>query len=303
MNTTRSSLLIALFIIVGIALSASLFVVKETERAIILRLGDMQLDAQGEPKVLAPGLHFRVPFIDTIRFFDRRLRTLDIPSARIPTEEKKEVLVDLFAKWRIRDFALFFKTTGSDPMHAERLLREKTIDGLRTEIGRRQLNDVVSSSRELVMQTIGQDINKTAQSLGIDVVDARVKRIDLPDQVSTAVFGLMRTERKRVASEHRARGQSRSEAIKANADARVTVILAQANKQALQLRGQGDADAAKIYAQAYGAEPEFYRFYRSLEAYKKTFRDKSDMLVIKPDSEFFQYFHQPHAKQAENSAE
>lgn len=289
MNPLKSlSMVFALLI--GLFLLLSVFIVNETERAIVLRLGKMQQNSEGQVEVLEPGLHFKVPFVDSVRYFDRRIRTLNMKSSRIPTEEKKELIIDLFNKWRIKDFATFFRTTGGDKRRAEQLLSEKTNDGLRTEIGRRKLTDVVSSDRDLIMAKISKEVSETARTLGIEVVDARVIRIDLPPEVSDAVFGLMRTERKQVAESHRANGRSRAEELRANADAQVTVILAQAEQKSQETRGEGDALAARVFETAYSKDPEFFRFLRSLDAYKRTFNSKNDMLVLKPDSDFFNYF-------------
>jgi membrane protease subunit HflC len=284
---------ISLVVIVSLLLFAmmSLFIVEQTQRAIILRLGNSVKDPQsGEAMVLQPGLRMKLPLIDSVIFFDKRIQSLDISSSRIPTQEKKELIVDLFTKWRIVDFATFYNTTGGNIKRAEQLLQEKIVDGLRGEFGRRKLNDVVSQDRNSVIEKIRSDANNAAKTLGMEVVDARIVRIDLPKEVSESVFNLMRTERQRVASEHRAQGHSRAEAIRADADAKVIILGAQAEQNANELRGQGDAQAFKIYAQAYGKDPEFYSFYRSLEAYRETFKGNNDILVIKPDDAFFKYF-------------
>jgi len=288
----RNVKIIAAIVIIGFLLGGlTLFVVNETERALIVRLGNWVVDSKTKtPEVLSPGLHVKFPFIDTVHFFDKRIQTLDISSSRIPTQEKKELIVDLFTKWRIEDFAKFSTNTGGNKAKAERLLREKIVDGLRGEFGRRRLNDVVAQDRQSVMDKIRMDANKAAKTLGVEVVDARIMRIDLPQEVSEAVFNLMRTERQRVAAEHRAQGRSRAEAIRADADARVTIIAAMADKKASQVRGEGDGQASQVYAQVYGKDPEFYRFYRSLEAYREAFKGKNDILVIKPDDAFFKYF-------------
>lgn len=267
----------------------SFFLVDETKRAVILRLGTIIKDGD-KPEVLQPGLHMKIPFLDTVRYFDRRIQSLEISSSRIPTQEKKELIVDLFAKWRIQDFAKFYTATGGDKNRAEKLLQQKIVGSLRGEFGRRRLNDLVSQDRRSVMDKIRLDLDGTAKTLGVTVVDVRIARIDLPQEVSEAVFNLMRTERQRVAAEHRAQGHSRAEAIRADADARVTVIEAQAERLASQVRGEGDGQASRIYADVYGADPEFYSFYRSLEAYRESFKHGRDMLVIKPDDAFFKYF-------------
>ncbi len=278
-------------LVLGFFLLTSVFTVDETQRAIILRLGKIQTDSEGVIKVLNPGLQFKVPFIDSVRYFDKRIHTFEIEKARIPTKEKKDAMIDTFNKWHIVNFDKFYKTTGGQIEKARRLLLQKTEGGLRSEIGRRNLTDVVSVDREVIMEKITEDVNKAAMSLGIEVIDTRIVRVDLPNEVSDAVFGLMRTERQRIAAEHRAQGNSDAEAIRANADAQVTVILATAEQEAKSVKGDGDAKAARIYEAAYAKDPEFFRFYRSLEAYKNTFRDKGDTLVLKPDSDFFKYFH------------
>ena len=289
-STTKifSLVTIAMFALI---LSMSVYVVNETERAMILRLGKIIKDSsEDKPLVLGPGFHFKIPLLDTVRILDKRIQSLVISSSRIPTEEKKELIVDLFAKWRIRDFAKFYTTTGGNKQRAEGLLREKIVDGLRGEFGRRKLNDVVSRDRQKVMDKIRFDANKTASTLGVEVVDARIMGIELPQEVREAVFNLMRTERQRVAAEHRAQGRSRAEAIRADADAKVIVMKATAERRANQLRGEGEGTASVIYSDIYGKDPEFYSFYRSMEAYRETFKNNNGMIVVKPDDAFFKYF-------------
>jgi membrane protease subunit HflC len=291
MNTFNKGFVLVLVLVGLIITGLSVFEVNETERALVLRLGKMVVDSKtGQPRILAPGLHCKVPLLDSVLYFDRRIQSLEIPSSRIPTQEKKELIVDLFTKWRILNFSEYYKRTGGNKARAERLLREKIVDGLRGEFGRRKLNDVVSQDRQKVMDKIRFDANNTAKTLGIEVVDARILRIDLPQEVSEAVFNLMRTERQRVAAEHRAQGRSRAEAIRADADAKVIIIGAMAERSANQLRGEGEATAAQIYSAVYGKDPEFYSFWRSLEAYRETFKSGNDILVIKPDDAFFKYF-------------
>lgn len=291
MKGSKPFLIISIFLIVFIGYF-SFFTVNQTQRAIVLRLGKMQTGPQGRVAVLQPGLHFKIPFIDTVKYFDVRIQTLDISSSRIPTEEKKELIVDLFTKWRIQDFSSFFKATGGNVMRAETLLREKTVDGLRAEIGRRKLSDVVSRDRQKVMEKVRNDVSQTARSIGIKVLDARIVSMNLPKQVSESVFGLMRTERNRIATEHRAKGQARAETIQAEADKQVTVILAQANRASRELRGAGEGEAAAIFAKVYGKDPEFARFCRSMQAYRDSFKDENDMLIIQPNSnnKFLEYF-------------
>ncbi len=284
---TFSLIILALGLLIA---GFSLFVVEETERAIVLRLGKIINNSSDEPKVLRPGLHAKVPFIDRQHLLDWRIQSLEINASRIPTKEKKELIVDLFTKWRIEDPGKFFINTNGDKKRAEQLLRAKIVDGLRGELGRRELKEVVSSERQSVMEKIRHDANQTAKTLGIIVVDARIMRIELPPQVSQQVYSVMRTERERIAQQHRARGQSRAEGISAQADRKVIVIKATAESQASLARGEGDAKASQIYADTYGKDPEFYSFYRSLEAYRHTFKGNNDMLVIRPDDSFFKYF-------------
>lgn len=289
MKEFKSFSFIIVFLVVFIAYFG-VFTVSQTQRAIVLRLGKMETSAQGKVEVLQPGLHFKIPFIDTVKYFDVRIQTLDISSSRIPTEEKKELIVDLFTKWQIQDFSSFFKATGGNAMRAETLLREKTVDGLRAEIGRRKLSDVVNRDRQKVMEKVRHDVSQTARLIGIKVIDARIVSMNLPKQVSESVFGLMRTERNRIATEHRAKGQARAETIQAEADKQVTVILAEADRQAKELKGVGDSEAALIFAKAYGQDPEFARFFRSMQAYKETFKEEQNVLVLQPNNKFLEYF-------------
>lgn len=270
--------------------SGSLFVVHETQRAMVLRLGKITNDAQGEPKVLGPGLHLKMPFADSVRWLDIRLQTLDIQSSRMLTQEKKDVIVDLFVKWRISDLRTYFTRTGGDKRKAERLLQEQVIDGIRAEFGRRTIQDVVSGERQVVMNKVKADTALSAKGLGIEVIDTRVKRIDFPTEVSEKVYDRMRTERMRVASEHRAQGRSKAEMIHAEADAKATIMVATAEQEAQILRGAGDAQATALYAEAYGQAPELYRFEKSLEAYSRAFASGNDTLILSPDSEFFRFW-------------
>lgn len=290
MNQSSKITGLVLFGIAVLVCLISAFTVQEYERGIVLRLGKMQTNKEGAVKVLEPGLHFRVPFLDSIRLFDGRLQTLEIQERTIVTVEKKHVIVDLFVKWRINNFSNFFTSTRGDYGRARKLLEEKIIDGVRAEFGRRTIREVVSGERQEVMDALRLDAQKNAEVLGVEVIDARVKRIDLPSEVSSNVFERMRSERQRVAAEHRAEGNSKGETIKAKADAKVTVILATAEQESKRTRGEGDAEASRVYAKSYNKNPEFYRFLRSLEAYKATFKDKNDILILQPDSEFFNYF-------------
>jgi modulator of FtsH protease HflC len=220
-----------------------------------------------------------------------RLQTLDIKSSRIVTAEQKDVIVDYYVKWRISDPVLYYTRASGSAQHANLLLEQQLNDGLRAQFGRRTISEVVSDDRTTIMDALSQQANVNAQKLGIQVIDVRIKRIDLPTEVSTAVFERMRAERERVAMEHRSTGKASAEAIRANADANVTVMIAMAKEQAANLRAQADAQAAKVYTDAYSQNPDFYAFYRSLLAYKKVFNNReNNILVLRPDSQFFKYF-------------
>ncbi len=277
--------------IVGLTiLFSSFFVVTEGQKALIMRLGEINTNKQGQSIVYGPGLHIKSPIISSALIFDTRLQTLEIEKSRIVTSQKKDVIVDYYVKWRISDLDKFYTSTGGNKMQAEQLLAQQVNNGLRAEFGRRGISDVVSDDRSQIMTALRTTANESAVSLGIEVIDVRIKAIDLPDEVSVAVFNRMRAERERVAAQHRAEGRSQAEAISAQADADVTVILAKAKQQAASMMAQGDQQAASIYAKAYGSDPSFYAFYRSLQAYSKAFSNKQDVLVLSPDSQFFRYF-------------
>ncbi len=278
-------------LVVLLLLSMSMFTITEGHEGMLLRLGQIVKNHKTQKaKILLPGLHFKWPFINNVRKFDIRLQTLDHKSSRVVTAEQKDVIVDYFAKWRIANLPLYYTRTGGNEMVAQTLLQQKLNDALRAEFGKRQLKQVVSVDRVQIMSILKQKANENAQGLGIKVIDVRIKRIDLPTEVSNSVFERMRAERQRVATEFRAEGRSQAIEIKANANAKVQVILATAKSASEKIRAEGDGTAAKIYSTAYDKNPEFYAFFRSLEAYKKTFDNKRDVLVLQPDSQFFKYF-------------
>lgn len=290
LDVTYKNIMIGVLVILAL-LFVSTVQVREGQRGITLRLGQIVMNPQtGMPKVLTPGLYFRIPFIYRVRKFDVRLQTLDLASSRMVTAEKKDVLVDSYVKWRISNPALFYTRTGGNYEQATLLLSQQINDGLRAEFGRRTIREVISDDRMDIMETLNRQANLNAKNLGIDVIDVRIKRIDLPTEVSSAVYDRMRAERERVAAEHRAQGKAEAEAIKATADATASIIIATAKADASRLRGEGDNLAAKIYADAYNKDPSFYAFYRSLQAYKDVFADKSDTIVIKPNNQFLKYF-------------
>jgi len=287
---TIKGLELGLLICLIVAVLSCMFTVREGEQVLLLRLGKIEVDEQGNPQVFQPGLHFKIPLITQARYFDVRLQTLAIESSRIVTEEKKDVLVDYYIKWRVNNLPVYYTRTNGDRHEAEVLLEQQINDGLRAQFGRRTIKEVVANERADIMESLRKKANQNAAELGIDVVDVRLKGIDLPDEVSAAVFDRMRAERERVAAEHRSEGKAQAEAIRAQSDANVTVVLAKAKSEAIKLRGDGDALAAKIYAEAYSRDPKFYSFYQSLLAYGSAFNNKKDVLVLSPDSQFFKYF-------------
>lgn len=283
----------ALIVVVGILVLAlnSLFIVKETQRAVLLKFGEV-VNAN-----VAPGLHVKAPFMNTVRKFERRILTLDAPTQRFLTIEKKPLDVDFYAKWRVADTEKFYTATNGEESRAEGLLAQRINTGLRNKFGERTFHEVVSGERDLLMTDLTRDLNKiTMSEFGIELVDVRVKRIDLPSQVSQSVFDRMKSEREREAREHRSTGRELAEKIRATADRQRTVIAANAYRDAQIIRGEGDAQAAEIYASAYTANPELYAFLRSLKAYQAAFGEEGDMLVLDPDSDFFRYLKQNEAK-------
>ncbi len=285
------NLFIALLITLVVMGSGSLFVVKEGQRAIVIQFGKVQRDnTTGQTKVFEPGLHFKLPFIDTVRSLDARIQTLDDSPDRFVTSEKKDLIVNSYVKWRIKDFARYYlSTNGGNKLQAEALLKQKVNNGLRTEFGSRTITQIVSGERTELMERAMEQASTSSDELGIEIVDVRVKQINLPTEVSNSIFQRMRAERAGVAREHRSQGQEQAEVIKANIEAKVTVMLADAERNARQLRGEGDATAAQIYAEAYSKNPEFYGFLRSMDAYRSSFNSKDDVLVVEPDSDFFRY--------------
>lgn len=276
------------------------FVVREGEQGLVLRLGKIAVDGQGNPESYKPGLHFKLPLISQVKIFDVRLQTKNIESSRIVTEEKKDVLVDYYVKWRVNNAPLYYTRTNGDQNRAEVLLEQQINDGLRAQFGRRSIKEVVANERSDIMEALRKKANQKAADYGIDVVDVRIKGIDLPQEVSAAVYDRMRAERERVAAEHRSEGKAQAEAIRAKADANVTVTLAKAKSDGIRIRGEGDALAARIYADAYSKEPRFFSFYQSLLAYGNAFSTKQDVLVLSPDSQFFKYFNSVPGSSNEN---
>ncbi|BFQ92488.1 protease modulator HflC [Gallibacterium anatis] len=288
---------IPILAVIAVIVYACIIVVPEGTRGIMLRFSKVQRDADNKVVVYSPGLHFKIPFIDGIKILNARIQTLDGQADRFVTVEKKDLLVDSYVKWRIADFGKFYTSTGGgDYLRADSLLRRKVNDRLRSEIGSRTIKDIVSGTRGELMLDAKKALNTGAEStseLGIEVVDVRIKQINLPVEVSSSIYQRMRAERDAVAREHRSQGREKAAFIQADVDRKVTVILANANKTAQELRGEGDAVAAKIYADSFGQAPEFYNFIRSLKAYEKSFAQSDNMMILKPDSEFFQFMQRP----------
>ena len=284
MNQGKMGVMALAVILIGGAIYSAAFVVHQWESALKLQLGRI-VDADYEP-----GLHWRIPFIQEVKKFDRRIQTLDARPDRFLTIEKKDVIVDSFAKWRIANVAQYFRSTGGDPAKTGRLLSERINTSLRDEFGKRTVQEVVSGERAEIMQLLTKASDEQANELGVEIIDVRVKQIDLPPEVSESVYARMRAERERVARDLRAQGAEAAERIQADADRQQTVILADGFREAETLRGEGDGRAADIYAQAYNQNREFYSFYRSLNAYRDVFNTEGNMMVIGPDSEFFRYF-------------
>jgi len=274
-------------VVVAILTPAFFFRVDERELAIKFRFGEI-LRSDYEP-----GLHWMVPVYNDIQKFDRRLQTLDAEPQRYLTVEKKDVIVDAFVRWRIVDVEQFYRSTQGDIRRAELLLYQQIGDGLRSEFGKRTIREVVSGERAAIMDIVTRSANDKGQELGMSVVDVRLKRIDLPEEVSSTVYNRMRSERSRVARELRARGDKEAIRITADADRQRAVIIAEAYKEAEKKRGEGDAGAAAIYADAYTRNPQFYDFYRSLQAYSQSFGRRNDVLLLEPDNEFFKFFKDP----------
>lgn len=264
--------------------SGSVFVVNETERAVVLRFG--KLSNTDVP----PGLHFKVPLADEVRKFEGRILTVDAKPENFYTIQKKRLKVDSFAKWRIANVEVFYRATGGSEQVADSRLEARINDGLRNKFGTRTLHEVVSGQRDELMHELTNELNASVNiALGIEVVDVRVKRIDLPEEVSESVFSRMAAEREKKAREYRAKGMEQAEKIRAEADREKVIIVAEAYREGEKLRGAGDAKAAALYAAAYNQDAEFYSFVRSLEAYRNSFSDKGDMLVVEPDGDFFRY--------------
>lgn len=280
----RAPVFIAAALFALALMSMSLFTVDQRQFALVFQLGEVK------GQINEPGLHFKIPLIQNVRYFEKRILTLDTTEPeRFITSEKKNVLVDSFVKWRIIDPKLYYISVGGDEARAKTRLEQTVNAGLREEFGKRTVHEVVSGERDKIMDDMRGKADQDARKIGVQIVDVRLKRVDLPAEVSESVYRRMEAERKRVANELRSQGGAEAEKIKADADKQREVIVAEAYRDAQKIKGDGDARASAIYAQAFGQSPEFYAFYRSLEAYRSSFKNKSDVLVVEPNSEFFKY--------------
>ena len=276
--------------IIGALVFSSAYLVDEREKAIVFKFGEIiQSDVQ-------PGLHWKVPFINNVRFFDARVQTMDADPESYLTFEKKNLIVDSFVKWRVKDVHQYYTRLQGSKLNARSRLSQRVNDSLRQEFGKRSVQEVISGDRKMIMETVRKVMNQEAATLGIEVIDVRLKRVDLDTTISERVYQRMAAERQRVAKELRAQGEEVAETIRADADRQRLILLADAERDAEVLRGEGDAIATAAYADAFGKDTEFYNFYRSLNAYKGSFNSKQDLMIIDPSSEFFKYFKQPKAR-------
>ncbi len=313
-------LMIPVVVVVLALLLMSMFVIPEGEKGFVIRFGRVLKDNNDIAKIYEPGLHLKMPLFDRVKSLDARIQTMDGRADRFVTAEKKDVIIDTYVKWRIKDFGQYYLATGGgNAMTAEALLERKVTDVLRSEIGAREIKQIVSGprnndvlpdsadadvvtteaakealeidgQRDQIMENVLNDTRQSAmKDLGVEVVDFRMKKINLPDEISESIYRRMRAERESVARKHRSQGREKAEVIRAQAELEVATILAEADKTARVTRGDADAKAAKIYSDAYNKDPEFFSFLRSLKAYEKSFSQKGDILVLDPKSDFFQY--------------
>jgi len=268
----------------------ALFTVEERQEAILFQFGEI-IKSDFEP-----GLHVKIPFMNNVKKFDNRILTIDQKPERFLTQEKKDLIVDSYVKWRITDVVQYYKTTQGDELTAGRLLYENINNGLRDEFGKRSIQEIISGDRAQIMSLMTQQASERAKSLGIEVVDVRVKKVDYPERVSNSVYQRMRAEREREARDFRSKGHEASERIQADADRQRSILVAEAYRDSEIARGEGDAKATEIYAKAFNKDREFYKFSRSLTAYTKNFSSASDVILLQPDSDYFRYFKDPSGK-------
>ena len=287
---SRSNLIGTLIFFGFIVLSNAVFVISETQRGVLLKFGEVVNSD------LEPGLHFKIPFVDSVRKFDGRILTVDSTPERFFTQEQKQLIVDSYAKFRVVDTAKYYTATSGEEFRAAALLSQRINDDLRNQVAGRSVQEVVSGERDQLMEAVKSRLNETVLTeLGVEVIDVRVKKIDLPNEVSQSVYRRMNAEREKEARELRSEGKEIAEGMRAEADRKVTVIEAEAVRDAEITRGDGDATATRIYADSFNRDPEFYAFTRSLNAYQQTFANGSDIMLLQPDSQFFQYLRDPKA--------
>ncbi len=283
-----SAIVLIVAVVVALIVSMSVYTVDQRKAAIKFQLGEV-IAVQTQP-----GLYFLVPLLQNVRLFDTRIQTLEARDPeRFLTSENRNVLVDSFVKWRVLDVRQYYVSVRGDPLAAESRISSTVNDALRAEFAKRTVHDVVSGEREKIMSTVAERVDQDVRRIGVGVVDVRLKRVDFVPEISSDVYRRMESERKRVANELRATGQAEGEKIKADADRQRQVILAEAYRDAQRTKGEGDAQASRIYAEAFQRNPEFYSFYRSMEAYRQSLRSKGDVMVLDPSSEFFKYFKSP----------
>lgn len=286
--TQRKLLAVIGLVVLGIIIvNGTVYTVDEREKAVVVRFGQV---IRYDDK---PGLHFKQPFLDAVHFYPAQILTLEVEPQQIPTIEKKYVVVDSYVKWRITDVLKYFVALGGDELKARDRLSQVINSGLRGEFGKRTMHDVIAGDRRKIMEVLSVNADKDASEYGIQVVDVRIQRVELPPQVRGSVYERMKSERGRIAKELRAKGAEQAEKIRANAERERDVLLAEAYRDAERIRGEGDARATGITGRAFGVNPEFYSLYRSLSAYKESFKSKDDVLVVDPSADFFKYFKNP----------
>ncbi|GGF94044.1 MULTISPECIES: protease modulator HflC [Cysteiniphilum] len=289
-----SNKLMGLIVVVIVALLlifSSMFRVNQGNEAVILKLGELNQTRDGQVKVYTPGLHFKIPLIEQVKTYDMRLRTLTVDSSRVVTNEQKDVIIDAYLEWKINNISQFYRSVSGNDSRAELLLRQFLEASLRAEVGKIDIQGLINNERDQLMQTLTKSVQDQAKKIGIDVVDVRIKQIDLPETVTESIYQRMRSERQKVASSIRAQGEQMSESIRADADATVTITLAKADRDAKEIKAKADAKAAEIYIDAYGKSENFYNFWRSMQAYQASFSGKKeDVFILKPEGKFFSYF-------------
>ncbi|WP_116963693.1 protease modulator HflC [Fastidiosibacter lacustris] len=283
--------LIVVIIVVLLLLFSLLFRVNQGNEAVILRLGELNQTKDGQVKVYTPGLNFKIPLIEQIKTYDMRLRTLIVDSSRVVTNEQKDVIIDAYLEWKIINISQFYRSVSGNDSRAELLLKQFLEASLRAEVGKIDIQGLINNERDQLMQTLTRSVQDQAKKIGIDVVDVRIKQIDLPETVTDSIYQRMRSERQKVAASIRAQGEQLSESIRADADATVTITLAKADRDAKEIKAKADAKAAQIYAETYGQSKKFYDFWRTMQAYQISFSGKKDdVFILKPQGEFFKYF-------------